>query len=185
MKVTPTEHPDVLLIEPKVFTDARGFFMQSYHAADFSRAGLPDVFVQDNHSRSVRGVLRGLHYQLEHPQGKLIRVVTGSVLDIAVDIRRGSPRFGQCVGIELSEENRYQLYIPPGFAHGFCVLSEQVDFLYKCTDFYTPGDEFGIAWDDPGLAIAWPDIDYILSDKDKDFPKLADSNNLPLYEEQT
>ena len=165
-------------------TDERGFFMQSYHAADFSKAGLPDTFVQDNHSRSVRGVLRGLHYQLQHPQGKLIRVVTGSVLDIAVDIRRGSPRFGQCVAIELSEDNRYQLYIPPGFAHGFCVLSEQVDFLYKCTDFYTPGDEYGIAWDDPDLAIAWPDIEYILSDQDRDFPKRADSDNLPTYKEQ-
>ena len=181
MKVTPTEHPDVLLIEPRVFNDARGFFMESYHAAHFRQAGLPDTFVQDNHSRSVRGVLRGLHYQFEHPQGKLMRVVAGSVLDVAVDIRRGSPRFGQWVGVELSAENRYQLYVPPGFAHGFCVLSEQVDFLYKCTDFYAPGDEYGIAWDDPDLGIEWPKIDFILSDKDKDFPKLSDSRNLPIY----
>ena len=145
MKVTPTSHPEVLLIEPDVFEDERGFFMETYHVEKFAAAGLPTRFLQDNHSRSVRGVLRGLHYQLEHPQGKLVRMVSGEVLDVAVDIRKGSPRFGQWVAVTLSAENRRQLYVPPGFAHGFCTLSEQADFLYKCTDIYTPGDEHGIA----------------------------------------
>ena len=181
MKVTPTEHPDVLLVEANVFNDERGFFMESFHASRFSQENLPEKFVQDNHSRSSYGVLRGLHYQLKHPQGKLIRVVTGRVLDVALDIRKGSPRFGQWVGVELSEDNHHQLYVPPGFAHGFCVLSERVDFLYKCTDYYAPGDEYGIAWNDPDLAIAWPDMEYVLSDKDQDFPTLSDSRNLPVY----
>jgi dTDP-4-dehydrorhamnose 3,5-epimerase len=185
MKVTPTEHPDVLLIETDVFNDGRGSFMESYHAAKYGEAGLSEVFVQDNHSRSAYGVLRGLHYQLRHPQGKLIRVVTGRAFDVALDIRRGSPRFGQWVGMELSEDNRHQLYIPPGFAHGFCVLSEQVDVLYKCTDFYAPGDEHGIAWDDPDLAIVWPETDYLLSDKDKNYPKLSESKDLPVYKADT
>ena len=182
MRVTPLEHPEVLLIEPAVFTDARGFFMKTFHADKFARQGLPSSFLQDNHSRSVRGVLRGLHYQLHHPQGKLIRVVSGEVFDVAVDIRKGSPMFGKWVGALLSEENQRQLYVPPGFAHGFCTLSEQADFLYKCTDLYTPGDEYGIAWDDPDLAIAWPRLDYLLSDKDLENPTLSDSNNLPDYE---
>jgi dTDP-4-dehydrorhamnose 3,5-epimerase len=127
-------------------------------------------------------VLRGLHYQLQQPQGKLIRVVSGRVFDVAVDIRRGSPYFGRWFGLELSGENHYQLYIPPGFAHGFCVLSEQVDFLYKCTDYYVPGDEYGIAWNDPALAIAWPEMDYLLSDKDRRYPVLAAAERLPVYE---
>ena len=181
MKVTPTAHPDVLLIEPDVYRDARGFFMESFHATRYAAAGLPETFVQDNHSRSAYGVLRGLHYQLERPQGKLIRVATGRVFDVALDIRKDSPRFGQWVGIELSDENHHQLYIPPGFAHGFCVLSEQADFLYKCTDYYVPEDEYGIAWDDPDVAIAWPAIDYILSEKDQGFSRLADSQHLPRY----
>jgi len=138
--------------------------------------------VQDNHSRSGRAVLRGLHYQFAHPQGKLIRVVSGRVFDVAVDIRRGSPYFGRWFGVELSGENQHQLYIPPGFAHGFCVLSEQVDFLYKCTDYYTPGDEYGIAWNDPALAIAWPEMDYLLSDKDRGYPVLAEAAPLPVYD---
>jgi dTDP-4-dehydrorhamnose 3,5-epimerase len=179
--VAPTDHPEVLLIEPDVFADARGFFMETFHAQKYAAAGLPTGFVQDNHSRSAAGVLRGLHYQLEHPQGKLIRVATGSVFDVAVDIRTGSPRFGQWVGVELSGQNHRQLYVPPGFAHGFCVLSEQADFLYKCTDLYVPGDEYGIAWDDPDLAIDWPAMDYLLSDKDKDFPRLRDATHLPAY----
>jgi dTDP-4-dehydrorhamnose 3,5-epimerase len=137
--------------------------------------------VQDNHSRSGRAVLRGLHYQLDHPQGKLVRVVSGRIFDVAVDIRRGSPYFGHCIGVELSGENQHQLYIPPGFAHGFCVLSEQVDFLYKCTDYYAPGDEYGIAWNDPALAIAWPEMDYLLSDKDRSYPLLAAARHLPDY----
>ena len=182
MRVTPLEHPEVLLIEPAVFADARGFFMETFHADKFARQGLPTRFVQDNHSRSVRGVLRGLHYQLHHPQGKLVRVVSGEVFDVAVDIRKGSPMFGKWVGAILSEDNQQQLYVPPGFAHGFCTLSEQADFLYKCTDLYAPGDEYGIAWDDPELAVEWPQLVYLLSDKDLENPKLSDSINLPDYE---
>jgi len=182
MKVTATENPEVLLIEPDVFRDPRGSFMETYHARKFRLQGLPEVFVQDNHSRSTRGVLRGLHYQLEHPQGKLVRVVSGEVIDVAVDIRRGSPFFGKWVGAVLSEDNLKQMYIPPGFAHGFCVLSERADVLYKCTDFYTPGDEYGIAWDDPDIGIKWPTLDYVLSDKDRRYPRLEDSGDrLPLY----
>jgi len=182
MKVTATENPEVLLIEPDVFRDPRGSFMETYHARKFRLQGLPEVFVQDNHSRSTRGVLRGLHYQLEHPQGKLVRVVSGEVIDVAVDIRRGSPFFGKWVGAVLSEDNLKQMYIPPGFAHGFCVLSERADVLYKCTDFYTPGDEYGIAWDDPDIGIKWPTLDYALSDKDRRYPRLKDSGDrLPLY----
>ena len=182
MKVTATENPEVLLIEPDVFRDPRGFFMETFHARKFRLQGLPELFVQDNHSRSSRGVLRGLHYQLKHPQGKLVRVVSGEVLDVAVDIRRGSPFFGRWAGAVLSEDNLKQMYIPPGFAHGFCVLSERADVLYKCTDFYTPGDEYGIAWDDPDLGIEWPALDYVLSDKDRHYPRLKDSGDrLPLY----
>jgi dTDP-4-dehydrorhamnose 3,5-epimerase len=181
VKVIPTAHPEVLLIEPDVFPDARGFFMETWHAEKYRQAGLPERFVQDNHSRSTRGVLRGLHYQLEHPQGKLVRAATGEVFDVAVDIRRGSPHFGKAVGMRLSEDNHHQLYIPPGFAHGFCVLSEQADFLYKCTALYAPGDEYGIAWNDPGLDIDWPAMEYLLSDKDLDYPNLQDSEHLPTY----
>jgi dTDP-4-dehydrorhamnose 3,5-epimerase len=182
MRVTALDHPEVLLVEPDVFADARGFFMETFHADKFARQGLPSRFLQDNHSRSVRGVLRGLHYQLHHPQGKLVRVVSGEVFDVAVDIRKGSPMFGKWVGAVLSGDNQRQMYVPPGFAHGFCTVSEQADFLYKCTDLYAPGDEYGIAWDDPDLAIAWPQLDYLLSDKDLKNPKLSDSNNLPDYE---
>ena len=182
MNILPTDHPDVLLIEPDVFTDPRGFFMETFHAKKFAGAGLPAEFLQDNHSHSVRGVLRGLHYQLLHPQGKLVRVVNGEVLDVAVDIRRGSPLFGQWVSMLLSAENRRQLYVPPGFAHGYCTVSEQADFLYKCTDVYTPGDEYGIAWDDPALAIEWPQLDYLLSDKDRENPLLSASDYLPEYQ---
>jgi dTDP-4-dehydrorhamnose 3,5-epimerase len=181
MQVEPTSHPEVLLIRPDVYEDPRGFFMESYHARKYAAQGLPGQFVQDNHSRSTRGVLRGLHYQLNHPQGKLVRVVRGEVFDVAVDIRRGSPHFGRWTGQTLSEENRLQLYIPPGFAHGFCTLSGQADFLYKCTDFYLPDDEYGIAWDDPDIAIDWPAMDYLLSDRDRTFPRLADSQSLPGY----
>ena len=182
MKVIPTEHPEVLLVEPDVYPDPRGFFMETFHAKKFTEAGLPAEFLQDNHSHSVRGVLRGLHYQLQHPQGKLVRVVNGEVLDVAVDIRKGSPRFGQWVSATLSAENRRQFYVPPGFAHGFCTVSEQADFLYKCTDVYAPGDEYGIAWDDPALAIEWPQLDYLLSDKDRENPVLSESEHLPEYQ---
>lgn len=182
MKVTATENPEVVLIEPDVFRDPRGFFMETFHAGKFRSQGLPETFVQDNHSRSTRGVLRGLHYQLKHPQGKLVRVVAGEVLDVAVDIRKGSPYFGTWVGVLLSEDNQRQMYIPPGFAHGYCVLSEQADVLYKCTDFYAPGDEYGIAWDDPDIGIEWPKLDYVLSDRDRRHPRLKDSaDHLPRY----
>jgi dTDP-4-dehydrorhamnose 3,5-epimerase len=157
MKATPTGIPDVILIEPKVFGDARGFFPESFNEKAFREAtGVQLPFVQDNHSRSSRGVLRGLHYQLQQPQGKLVRVVRGSVFDVVVDIRRSSPTLGQWVGMELSEENHHQLWVPPGFAHGFLVLSESADFLYKTTDYYAPAHERCIAWDDPALGIEWP-----------------------------
>jgi dTDP-4-dehydrorhamnose 3,5-epimerase len=154
--VTRTAIPDVLVIEPKVFGDARGFFMESWNARTFAEAGLPATFVQDNHSRSPRGVLRGLHYQIVQPQGKLVRVVSGEVFDVAVDLRRASPTFGRWVGERLSGDNKRMLWIPPGFGHGFLVLSEAADFLYKTTDYYAPEHERVIAWNDPDLAIAWP-----------------------------
>lgn len=158
MNVTPTAIPDVLVIEPKVFGDARGFFFESFNQKSFNDAtGLTTNFVQDNHSRSGKGVLRGLHYQLQQPQGKLVRVVRGTVFDVAVDIRKSSPTFGEWVGVELSEDNHKQLWVPAGFAHGFLVLSEKADFLYKTTDYYAPAHERCIAWDDPAIGIAWPD----------------------------
>jgi dTDP-4-dehydrorhamnose 3,5-epimerase len=157
MNVTRTAIPDVLIIEPKVFGDARGFFFESFNERAFrDAAGLDLRFVQDNHSRSAKGVLRGLHYQLQQPQGKLVRVVRGAVFDVAVDIRRSSPTFGKWVGTELSEENHRQLWVPPGFAHGFLVLSDSADFLYKTTDYYAPQHERCIAWNDPSLGVAWP-----------------------------
>ncbi|HRM01028.1 MAG TPA: dTDP-4-dehydrorhamnose 3,5-epimerase [Acidovorax sp.] len=169
MKATRLTIPDVVLIEPKVFGDARGFFFESFNQKAFNEAtGTSHQFVQDNHSRSAKGVLRGLHYQVEQPQGKLVRVARGRVWDVAVDIRQGSPTFGQWVGTELSEDNQHQLWVPPGFAHGFVVLSDSADFLYKTTDYYAPQHERCIAWNDPQLAIAWPDIGMapLLSAKD-------------------
>lgn len=162
------------VIEPEIHLDARGYFTESYNQKDMQEAGLNVDFVQDNQSGSVKGVLRGLHYQKEHPQGKLVRVIRGRVYDVAVDIRRGSVTYGKWFGIELSEENRKQLYIPEGFAHGFLVLSENAEFCYKCTDFYYPGDEGGIAWNDPTLGIKWPEIEgeYQLSEKDKNWKGL-------------
>ena len=157
MKATRLAIPDVVLIEPKVFGDARGFFFESFNQKAFNEAtGTNHAFVQDNHSRSSQGVLRGLHYQIQPPQGKLVRVARGRVWDVAVDIRKSSPTFGQWVGAELSEDNQHQLWVPPGFAHGFVVLSESADFLYKTTDYYAPEHERCIAWNDPQLAIAWP-----------------------------
>lgn len=156
MRVTPTEIPDVLLIEPRVFGDERGFFYESYNRRAFSKAGLDAEFVQDNHSRSTRGVLRGLHYQIEHAQGKLVRVTAGEVFDVAVDLRRSSPNFGRWVGLALSAENRRELWIPPGFAHGFLVVSDVAEFLYKATDYWYPEFERTLLWNDPELAIAWP-----------------------------
>lgn len=171
MKVTPTAIPDVIVIEPKVFGDARGFFYESFNQRAFNEGtGLDVEFVQDNHSRSSKGVLRGLHYQLPpRAQGKLVRVTRGAVFDVAVDIRKGSKTFGQWVGEELSEENHKQLWIPQGFAHGFLVLSETADFLYKTTDYYAAAQERCIAWNDPSLRIEWPPIDVLpqLSQKDQ------------------
>lgn len=158
MKVHPCAIPDVLVLEPKVFGDARGFFLESYNARVFREAtGLAVDFVQDNHSRSGRGVLRGLHYQVRQPQGKLVRVARGAVFDVAVDVRRGSPTFGRWVGEVLSEENQRQMWVPPGFAHGFVVLTEIADFLYKATDYYAPEHERCIAWNDPAIGIEWPE----------------------------
>jgi len=157
MQVTPTAIPDVLIIEPKVFGDTRGFFYESFNQTAFSQAtGVNTPFVQDNHSRSSQGVLRGLHYQIQQPQGKLVRVVRGAVFDVAVDIRRSSPTFGRWVGVELSEDNHRQLWIPAGFAHGFLVLSDSAEFLYKTTDYYAPEFERCIAWNDTTIGIQWP-----------------------------
>ncbi|VAW86176.1 dTDP-4-dehydrorhamnose 3,5-epimerase [hydrothermal vent metagenome] len=184
MKIDSTNLEGVLHIKPKVFGDARGFFLETYNKERYMDAGFPDVdFVQDNHSRSGRGVLRGLHFQINNPQGKLVQVVTGSVFDVAVDIRVGSPTFGQWYGSILSEENHHQLWIPPQFAHGFCVLSESADFLYKCTNYYHPDDESGLLWSDPKVAIEWPLKEPLLSAKDQALPCLSDIDTslLPDY----
>ena len=156
MRVTTTALPDILLIEPRVFSDERGFFFESYSRRALAEAGLAAEFVQDNHSRSARGVLRGLHYQIEHAQGKLVRVTAGEVFDVAVDMRKSSPTFGRSMGMPLSEENRRMLWIPPGFAHGFLVLSDAAEFLYKTTDYWYPQFERTLLWNDPALGIAWP-----------------------------
>jgi len=167
MKITPTRLPEVLLIEPKVFGDARGFFFESWNERAFERAGIHARFVQDNHSRSGRGVLRGLHYQIRQPQGKLVRVISGEVFDVAVDVRRSSPNFGRWVGERLSDENKAVVWIPPGFAHGFAVLSEHAEFLYKTTAYYAPEHERCILWNDPQIGIEWPLAGApILSSKD-------------------
>jgi len=159
VKVTPTAIPEVLIIEPKVFGDARGFFYESFNGKAFDEAvGRHVEFVQDNHSRSAKGVLRGLHYQIQQPQGKLVRVVRGAVFDVAVDIRKSSPTFGKWVGVELSEDNHRQLWVPEGFAHGFLVLSDSADFLYKTTDYYAPAYERSIIWNDAAIGIGWPSI---------------------------
>ena len=177
MKATRLTIPDVVLIEPKVFGDARGFFFESFNQKAFNEAtGTSHQFVQDNHSRSAKGVLRGLHYQVEQPQGKLVRVARGRVWDVAVDIRQDSPTFGQWVGTELSEDNQHQLWVPPGFAHGFVVLSDSADFLYKTTDYYAPQHERCIAWNDAQLAIAWPYAgEPVLSAKDQAGKPLAEA----------
>jgi dTDP-4-dehydrorhamnose 3,5-epimerase len=169
VKVTATSISDVLVIEPVVHGDARGFFLESWHAERYAGAGIALPFVQDNHSRSVRGTLRGLHYQIEQPQGKLVRVVTGEVFDVAVDLRRSSPTFGRWVGEVLSGDNRRQLWVPPGFAHGFYVLSESADLLYKCTEFYVPQHDRTLRWDDSDVGVTWPLLDGcppLLSPKD-------------------
>jgi dTDP-4-dehydrorhamnose 3,5-epimerase len=160
--VTPTDIPEVLILEPKVFGDSRGFFFESFNARDFAQAtGLDVGFVQDNHSKSAKGVLRGLHYQIEHPQGKLVRVVQGEVFDVAVDLRLSSPTLGRWVGVHLSADNHRQLWVPPGFAHGFVVLSESAEFLYKTTDYWFPEHERSLLWNDPTVGVAWPMTDAL------------------------
>lgn len=174
MTFHPTPLAGVVLVEPRVFGDSRGFFMETYRADRFKEGGIDLPFVQDNHSRSLGNTLRGLHYQIEHPQGKLVRVVAGEVFDVAVDLRKGSPTFARWHGERLSADNRLQMYIPPGFAHGFCVLSEAAEVIYKCTDTYAPQGERAIRWNDPELAIDWPVANPLLSAKDADAPTLAE-----------
>lgn len=173
MKVLETILPGVLIIEPKVFADARGFVLETYQAERYRQLGIAHTFVQDNHSRSARGVLRGLHFQRSRPQGKLVSVSRGSVYDVTVDINSASPTCGQFVAVELNDENHRQLWIPPGYAHGFCVLSDIADFQYKCTDYYIPEDEGGLLWSDPQVNIPWPIEQPLLSAKDQRNPTLA------------
>jgi dTDP-4-dehydrorhamnose 3,5-epimerase len=182
MQFEPTAIPEVVLIRPRVFGDSRGFFLESWEQQKFAAAGIEARFVQDNHSRSSRHTLRGLHYQIQHAQGKLVRVVSGAVYDVAVDIRRSSPSFGKWVGVELSAENHAMLWVPAGFAHGFIVLSDAADFLYRCTDFWAPQFERAIAWDDPDLAIRWPlpvGAAPLLSTKDAAAVRFRDAEYYP------
>jgi dTDP-4-dehydrorhamnose 3,5-epimerase len=182
MEFEPTEIPEVVLVRPKVFGDPRGYFFESWEERKFAAGGLDAKFVQDNHSRSARNILRGLHYQIQQPQGKLVRVVTGAVFDVAVDIRRSSPTFGRWVGATLSAENHHMLWVPPGFAHGFVVLSESADFLYRCTDFWAPQYERAIQWNDPDLKISWPlppGASPVLSAKDAVAPRFRDAEYFP------
>jgi len=184
MRVIETELPGVMLVEPRVFGDARGFFLESHSQGRYADAGIaPEGFVQDNVSSSRRGVLRGLHYQLPNSQGKLVHVLVGEVFDVAVDIRKGSPTFGKWIGVRLSDADHRQLYVPPGYAHGFAVLSDRALFTYKCTVYYDPAAEYAVAWDDPALAIAWPFDTPELSAKDRAAPPLAEIavENLPIY----
>ncbi len=183
IKPVPTSLPGVILIETEVFFDNRGFFMETFHQRKYAELGIISTFVQDNFSHSKKGILRGLHYQLRYPQAKLVYVLSGEIFDVVVDIRRGSPTFGKWEGIILSSENRRQIYIPEGFAHGFCVLSESADVVYKCTNFYMPGDDLGIFWSDPQINIEWPVKNPILSDKDSKHPLLSNITEdlLPSY----
>jgi len=178
-----TSLPGVIEIRPKIHRDSRGFFLETYHSAKFAELGITDAFVQDNHSCSPRGALRGLHYQLLRPQAKLCRVVEGEAFDVAVDIRRGSPCFGQWTSVILSANDQNQIYVPAGFAHGFLALTESVQFLYKCSDFYDPSDELGVLWKDPALHIPWEMTDPKISERDSRFPKLEDipRDRLPSY----
>ncbi len=191
MKFTPSALPGVLVVTPRVFADQRGFFFEAYRADVFAaqatgeRKGIP-VFVQDNHSRSAAGTVRGLHYQLRVPQAKLVRVVRGAIFDVAVDIRRGSPTFGQWDACELSADNKKLLYVPAGFAHGFCALEDETEVEYKCSDYYAADDQYGVAWDDADLAIPWPAKAPILSPKDRELlPLHAERTDLPRYEADT
>jgi dTDP-4-dehydrorhamnose 3,5-epimerase len=181
VKVVETTLPGVILVEPRVFGDSRGYFFESYHAKRYEEAGISTHFVQDNLSRSVKGTLRGLHFQEPHGQGKLVYCVRGAVFDVAVDIRRGSPNFGKWFGAELSEENHRQMWVPPGFAHGFCVLSDSADFFYKCTDLYHAECDRGVAWNDPDIDVKWPIETPLLSEKDRKLPRLKDTTELPSY----
>ena len=182
MRVEVSALPGVLIVEPDVYADGRGFFLETYHAERYREHGIDGPFVQDNHSRSVAGTLRGLHMQLQRPQGKLIRVIEGEIFDVAVDLRRGSPGFARWVGVTLSAENFRQCYVPPGFAHGFCVMSEVAQVEYKCTDVYDPASEVGVMWNDPALNIQWPLAAPLLSNRDRQHPTLADlMDRLPAY----
>ena len=183
MKFIPTDLPEVLIIEPDVHRDERGFFLETWHAEKYASEGLDAHFVQDNHSRSTRGILRGLHAQLARPQGKLVRCSLGELYDVAVDIRTGSPTFGRSVGVTLSGDNFRQLWVPEGFAHGFCVVSEVAELQYKCTDLYDPTGEITVAWDDPALGIDWPVAAPLVSAKDAEGKRLADFSDteLPRY----
>lgn len=183
MKVLPTPIEGLLIFEPRVFGDRRGFFLESYQRERYQQAGIKEDFVQDNISFSMRSTLRGLHYQYPRGQGKLVQVLQGEVFDVAVDIRQGSPSYGQWFGVTLSEQNKRQFYLPEGFAHGFCVLSDTALLMYKCTDYYVPEEEGGINWDDPDLAIEWPVENPILSDRDQSFTPLRDMlvERLPSY----
>jgi dTDP-4-dehydrorhamnose 3,5-epimerase len=174
MEIIKTSIPEVIVFIPSVFTDSRGYFLETYQQQKYAEAGISKAFVQDNQSYSTKNVLRGLHFQLRHPQAKLVRVTQGSVFDVAIDIRKNSPTFGKWHGEILSAENKKQMYIPENFAHGFCVLSDSAEFVYKCTDFYVPGDESGLIWNDPQLGIKWPIEQPILSDKDGLLPSLTD-----------
>ena len=177
MRTLPTELEGPVIIEPEVHGDDRGFFLESWHQQRFAEAGIDAAFVQDNHSRSARGVLRGIHYQRSRPQGKLVRVTSGAVFDVAVDLRRSSPQFGKWIGVELTASNNRMLWVPPGFGHGFLALEDGTDFLYKCTDFYLPSDERSILWNDPTIGIDWPleGIAPIVSARDSSAPLLADA----------
>lgn len=182
MQFEPTRLPEVVLIKPRVFGDARGYFFETWQAREFSAAGISMPFVQDNHSHSSRHTLRGLHFQIEQPQGKLVRVTRGEVFDVAVDIRRSSPRFGQWVGVVLSDANHHMLWVPPGFAHGYLALSEEIDFIYKCTDLYAPQHERGIRWNDAHIGVQWPlasGVAPILSAKDAVAPLFKDAESYP------
>lgn len=184
MEIVETSLPGVVVVKSRVFEDARGFFLETYRADTLFKAGVSESFVQDNHSHSVRGVLRGLHYQLRRPQAKFCRVVQGEVLDVAVDIRVGSPHFGKWFAAVLSAQNRHALYLPKGFAHGFVVLSESADFLYKCSDYFDPADDQGVLWNDPGLGIDWRNASPILSPKDQQYLPLSEipRDRLPVYQ---
>ena len=183
MNFTKTALTGVLVVEPDVFRDERGFFLETFSRSKYARGGIDCEFLQDNHSRSQRNTIRGLHAQRQHPQGKLVRVLSGAILDVVVDIRRDSPTYLKWISVELSADNFRQIYVPPGFAHGICITSDVADIEYKCTDYYDPKDELRIAWNDPAIGIRWPIENPILSDKDREAPNLEEQGFRPLYSE--